>query len=133
MHKTLIWERSCAGQRLRHALRDYLPAALAAFEDLDAADTLELVAKAPDPARAAKLSIAQISAALTRARHRDVAVKAAAIQVVLRTEHLGQPAVVTAAYAASVRPLVAVLLTLNEQVKAMQRQVEAHFGRHLRR
>ena len=59
--------------------------------------------------------------------------KAAAIQAVLRTEHLGQPAVVSAAYAASVRALVAVLATLNEQVKALQGQVEAYFGRHLRR
>ena len=130
MHKTLIWERTRASQRLRHALREYFPAALAAFEDLDAADTLELLAKAPDPASAARLSIAQISAALQRARRRDIAAKAATIQAVLRTEHLGQPAVVTAAYAVSVRALVAVLGTLNEQVKALQGQVEAHFGRH---
>jgi transposase len=47
MHKTLIWERTRAGQRLRHALREYFPAALEAFEDLDATDTLELLAKAP--------------------------------------------------------------------------------------
>jgi transposase len=130
MHKTLIWERTRAGQRLRHALREYFPAALDAFEDLDAADTLELLAKAPDPASAARLSINQISAALKRARRRDVASKAAAIQAVLRAEHLGQPAVVTAAYAASVRALVALLVTLNEQVNALQGQVEASFGRH---
>jgi transposase len=48
-HKTLIWERTRHTQRLRHALREYFPAALEAFEDLDAADTLELLAKAPDP------------------------------------------------------------------------------------
>ncbi len=130
MHKTLIWERTRAGQRLRHALREYFPAALAAFEDLDAADTLELLAKAPDPASAARLSLAQISAALKRARRRDIPAKAAAIQAVLRGEHLGQPPVVTAAYAVSVRALVALLITLNEQVKALQGQVEAHFGRH---
>lgn len=29
-HKTLIWERTRHGQRLRHALRDYFPAALEA-------------------------------------------------------------------------------------------------------
>jgi transposase len=137
MQKTLIWERTRAGQRLRHALREYFPAALAAFEDLDAADTLELLAKAPDPAAAARLSISQISVALKRARRRDIAAKAAAIQAALRVEHLGQPAVVTAAYAMSVRALVAVLGTLNEQVKALQGQVEAlqgqvedHFGRY---
>jgi transposase len=130
MHKTLIWERTRAVQRLRHALRDYFPAALEAFEDLDAADTLELLAKAPDPASAARLSINQISAALKRARRRDIAAKAAAIQAVLRAEHLGQPAVVTAAYAVSARALLALLATLNEQVKTLQGQVEAHFGRH---
>jgi transposase len=130
MHKTLIWERTRAAQRLRHALREYFPAALVAFEDLDAGDTLELLGKAPDPAAAATLSVSQISAALKRARRRDIAAKAAAIQAALRAEHLGQPAVVTAAYAATVRALVALLGTLNEQVKALQGQVEAHFGRH---
>jgi transposase len=130
MHKTLIWERTRAGQRLRHALREYFPAALAAFQDLDAADTLELLARAPDPASAARLSLAQISAALHRARRRDIAAKATTIQAVLRGPQLGQPAVVTAAYAATTRALVAVLATLNEQVKALQEQGQAHFGRH---
>ena len=42
-HKTLIWERTRHTQRLRYALREYFPAALEAFDDLDAADTLELL------------------------------------------------------------------------------------------
>jgi transposase len=130
IHKTLIWERTRHTQRLRHALRDYFPAALEAFEDLDAADTLELLARAPDPASAAKLTTGQISTALKRARRRDVPGKAERIQAALRTEHLGQPAVVNAAYAASARALTAVLVTLNEQVRTLQGQVEAHFGQH---
>jgi transposase len=129
-HKTLIWERTRHTQRLRHALRDYFPAALEAFEDLDAADTLELLAKAPDPVSASRLTIAQISAALTRARRRNVADKAARIQAVLRAENLGQPEVVTQAYAATTRAAVAVLRTLDEQVKVLQGQVDAHFGQH---
>jgi len=129
-HKTLIWERTRHTQRLRHALRDYFPAALEAFEDLDAPDTLELLARAPDPASAARLTTAQISAALKRARRRGIAGKAGQIQAVLRAAHLGQPAIVTAAYAASVRALIAVLGTLNEQVTTLQGQVEAYFGQH---
>jgi hypothetical protein len=43
-------------QRLRHQLLGYFPAALDAFDDLDAADALELLGKAPDPARAARLT-----------------------------------------------------------------------------
>lgn len=130
IHKTLIWERTRHTQRLRHALRDYFPAALVAFEDLDAADTLELLAKAPTPARAARLTIAQISGALNRARRRNVAEKAAAVQAALRAEHLGQPEIVAEAYAASVQALLAVLTVLNTQVKTLQGQVETHFGQH---
>jgi transposase len=59
-HKTLIWERTRQVQRLRHQLREYFPAALEAFDDLDAPDTLELLGKAPEPARAAKLTRAQV-------------------------------------------------------------------------
>ena len=59
--KTLIWERTRAVQRLRHQLREYFPAALEAFEDLDAPDALELLGKTPDPARAARLTRAQVS------------------------------------------------------------------------
>jgi transposase len=129
-HKTLIWERTRHTQRLRHALREYFPAALEAFEDLDAPDTLELLAKAPDPGAAAKLTIAQISAALKRARRRHVAEKAARIQTVLRDEYLGQPEVLTTAYAATTRAAVAVLQTLDEQVKVLQGQVDAYFGQH---
>jgi transposase len=129
-HKTLIWERTRHTQRLRHALRDYFPAALVAFTDLDAADTLELLGKAPTPAQAARLTIAQISGALTRARRRDVAGKAAMIQTALRSEHLAQPDVVAAAYAVSVQALIAVLTVLDSQVKTLQGQVEAYFGQH---
>jgi len=129
-HKTLIWERTRAVQRLRHQLREYFPAALEAFEDLDAADTLELLGKAPDPARARKLTRAQVSAALKRARRRNIADKATAILAALRSEQLGQPEALTAAYAATVRSLIAVLAVLNEQVTVLQGQVGEHFGRH---
>ena len=129
-HKTLIWERTRQVQRLRYQLREYFPAALEAFADLDAPDALDLLAKAPDPARAAKLTRAQVSAALKRARRRDIPGKATAIMAALRSAQLGQPPAVTAAYAATVRSLIAVITTLNEQVKALQGQVEADFGRH---
>jgi transposase len=58
-HKTLIWERTRHALRLRHALREYFPAALAAFEDLTASDALELLVKAPEPTAAAKLTTAR--------------------------------------------------------------------------
>jgi transposase len=129
-HKTLIWERTRQVQRLRHQLREYFPAALEAFEDLDASDTLELLDKAPDPARAARLTRAQVSAALKRSRRRNIPDKATAIMAALRGPQLGQPPAITAAYAVTVRSLIAVITVLNEQVKALQGQVEADFGQH---
>jgi hypothetical protein len=131
MHKTMIWDRTRTTQRLRHQLREYFPAALEAFGDLDASDALELLGTAPDPARAARLTRAQVSAALRRARRRDIPGRTDAIVAALRGEHLGQPAALTAAYAATVRSLVALLVTLNEQVRVLEEQVREHFGRHL--
>ncbi|MEV0430509.1 IS110 family transposase, partial [Micromonospora sp. NPDC050495] len=131
-HQTLIWERTRHTLRLRAALREYFPAALHAYQPLTltGSDTLELLAKAPTPAAAAKLTVTQISAALKRARRRDIAAKATAIQQALRTAHLGQPEIVTGAYAATVRATVAVLTTLNAEIRTMEGQVEAHFGQH---
>jgi transposase len=129
-HKTLIWERTRTLQRMRNALRDYFPAALAAYHDLSAPDTLELLIKAPEPESAAKLSTAQISAALKRARRRDIDDKAREIKTTLRAEHLRQPPVVAAAYAASIRALAHILITINEQIKVLESQVHANFLQH---
>ena len=55
------------------ALREFFPAALEAFDDLTAPDALELLERAPDPGRAARLTRSKITAALERARRRDPA------------------------------------------------------------
>ncbi|WP_063050858.1 IS110 family transposase [Nocardia arthritidis] len=56
--------------------------------------------------------------------------KAAAIQAALRVEHSGQADFVAGAYAASVRATVAALATPNEQIKILEGEVDACFGRH---
>jgi transposase len=129
-HKTLLWERTRHMLRLRVALREFFPAALEAFAELTAAEALELLGKAPDPVSAAGLTTAQITAALKRARRRQVADKAQAIRAALGAEHLTQPDAVVSAYAATVRAQVAILATLNAEITRMEEQVEAHFGRH---
>jgi transposase len=129
-HKTLVWERGRQVQRLRHQLLEYFPAALQAFADLAAPDTLELLGRAPDPASAARLTRAQVAAALKRARRHHTPDKTTAILAALRSPQLAQPPPLTAAYAATVRSLIAVITTLNEQVTALEGQVGEHFGRH---
>jgi transposase len=129
-HKTLIWERTRHTLRLRRALLDFFPAAVTAFDDLDAADTLELLAAAPDPVTAAGLDGEQITAALRRARRRGIPDKVAKIQEALRAPQLAQPPVVAGAYAVTVQAQVAILTTFNTQIKLMEQQVGEHFGRH---
>jgi transposase len=129
-HKTLIWERTRHTLRLRHALREFFPAAIAAFDELTSPDTLALLAAAPTPQAAAGLSVAEITAVLKATGRRGVAAKADKIVTALRAEQLGQPCVVTAAYAATVHAQVAILATLNAEIKTMEEQVEAHFGQH---
>jgi Transposase/Transposase IS116/IS110/IS902 family len=131
-HKTLIWERYRQLERLRCQLRDFFPAALDAYGalGLDSADMLELLAIAPDPASAAKLTTAQISAALKRGHRRHVAGKTAVIRAALRAPQLAQPGRVTAASAAVVRALAAVIVTLNQQAKVLESEVETHFRPH---
>jgi transposase len=70
-HQSLVWDRTRHVLRLRSALRDFFPAALIAFPDLDAPDALELLRKAPDPDQAARLTKSRISAALKRANRRE--------------------------------------------------------------
>jgi hypothetical protein len=129
-HKTLIWERTRHLLRLRHALREFFPAALVAFDDLTGVDALELLAAAPQPTAAAALSLDTITAALKQARRRNRAAKAETIAAALRAEHLAQPPVVAAAYAVTVRAQVAILSVLNTQIAEMEQQVEANFSQH---
>jgi hypothetical protein len=132
-HQKLVWERTRHQLRMRSALREYFPAALVAYKDLTLSgkDTLELLGRAPDPASAAKLTAAQITAALKRAGRRGgLPQRARDIQAALRTPHLGQPDVIAEAYAASVQAGAAVITTLNEQVKIMEAKVSELFRRH---
>src|SRR5680860_1514064 len=130
MHQSLIWDRTRQVLRLRSSLREFFPAALEAYEDLDSSDVLELLTKAPEPSSAARLTRAQVGAALKRARRRDRDAKTTAIMAALRTEHLTQPPLIAAAYGVTVRALAALITTANEQITALEGPVEACFGRH---
>ncbi len=101
-----------------------------AFEDLDAPDALDLLARAPGPARAARLTRAQVAAALKRARRRDVAGKTGVILAALRGEQLRQPEPVTAACAAAVSSLTVIIAALGGEITNMERQVTTCFRGH---
>jgi hypothetical protein len=133
-HQTLIWERQRHALRLRASLREFFPAVLAAFEaaglELTDPDALDLLGRAPDPDRARALSRSKITAALNRARRRDVESKAERIQAALRAPALRQPAPIERAHAAIVASQVRLLTTLIADIAALQEVVAEGFGRH---
>ena len=129
-HQTMIWERTRHVLRLRSALREFFPAALTAFGDLDEPDTLALLAAAPDPDRAARLSTSKIAAALRRSNRRNVDARAVEIQAALRAPALRQPPAVQAAFAAIAAGEVRLIASLNSEVAALGEVVAEHFGRH---
>ena len=129
-HQTLIWERTRHVLRLRSALREYFPAALEAFAELDEPDTLQLLAAAPDPDAAARLSKAKIAAVLRRARRRNVETRADEIQAMLRAPALRQPPAVQAAFAAIAASQARLITTLNSEIDTLAEVVGQHFGRH---
>jgi hypothetical protein len=130
-HQSLIWTRQRQTNQLRSCLREFYPAALAAFEDLAGGDALTVLAVAPTPGRGRGLSRAKIASALRRGgRQRNIDQRAETIQAVLRSEHLEAPSVVADAMGATVAALVAVIGELNRQVAALEAQLEAGFEQH---
>ena len=129
-HQSLIWDRTRQVLRLRSALREFFPAALQAFEDLAAGEALELLDRAPDPDRAARLSRLTIIAALRRAGRRDLEGRATVITQTLKAEQLRQPRPVQNAYAAIVSSQVQLINILNIEIAELGQVVADHFGRH---
>lgn len=103
---------------------------MAAFKDLDDPDTLVLLAQAPDPDTASRLSRAKIVRALTAANRRDVPARAEKIRQMLTAPQLRQPGPVQDAYAAIVTSQVALITMLNAQIERLAQVVAEHFGRH---
>lgn len=120
-HQSLIWDRTRHVLRLRSALREFFPAAMRAFEELDTPEALQLLALAPDPDTAARLSRAKVVRALTAANRRDVTTRAETIREVLTAPELRRPDPVQDAYAAVVASEVALITVLTPRSSGLGR------------
>jgi transposase len=131
-HQTMIWSRVRQVNALRSLLREYYPAALAAFgADLADRDALAVLAAAPSPEQGRRLSQARIESLLRRGgRQRNIAATAAKIKTALGSEQLSARPGVVPAYAASASALIAVLTTMVAQIEVLAGQVEQGFGQH---
>jgi uncharacterized coiled-coil protein SlyX len=130
-HQTMIWTRTRHTNQLRSTLREFYPAALEAFDDLDSGDALAVLTIAPTPVLGRALSRSKIAAALRcGGRQRRVDDRAATIQATLRTEHLEAAPVVADAMGATITALVAVITELQTQIERLQTQLADRFEQH---
>jgi transposase len=130
-HQNLIWSRQRQTNALRSTLREFYPAALAAFDEIAGRDALAVLDLAPTPTRGRGLSRAKIASALRRAgRVRNLEAKAVEIQATLRTEQLATLPAVEVAFGHTVTALVRVLAELSRQIETLEGELTDHFERH---
>ena len=130
-HQSMIWARQRQSNMLRSTLREYYPAALEAFVDLDAAEALAVLERAPDPDQGRRLSRSAIAAILRRAgRQRRIDERTLEIQAALRSPQLQGPPLITSAFAATVAATVGVLAELNRQIGRLETELADRFSQH---
>ena len=131
-HQSAIWSRQRQVNALRSALREYYPAALAAFgTDLAASDAVAVLALAPTPDAGRSLSRAKIASALRRAgRQRNTEQRTAGIQAALRAGYLQAPPAVAGAYGAAARSAIRLISAYTAEITELEEALSGHFEQH---
>jgi Transposase/Transposase IS116/IS110/IS902 family len=131
-HQSAIWTRQRQLNSLRSALREYYPAALAAFgTDLASGDAVSVLAIAPTPQLGQQLSLSKIASALRRGgRQRNIEARSAEIQAALRSEQLAAPGRLADAYGAVARSAVAVIVSLTREIAALEEALSEGLDEH---
>ncbi|MGK5545436.1 IS110 family transposase [Streptomyces sp. URMC 127] len=131
----VVWNRQQTANQLRSLLREYYPAALAAFEPwkngLCRPEARELLKAAPTPARAARLTRTQIAAALKRAgRQRGIDTEAERLREVFRADWAHQPPLVEDALGKQMLALLIQLTAACTAADDLAEAVEEAFPQH---
>jgi Transposase/Transposase IS116/IS110/IS902 family len=131
-HQSAIWSRQRQVNALRSALREYYPAALAAFgTGLAAGDAVAVLSAAPTPDAGRALSRATIASALRRAgRQRNTGQRAAQIQAALRADYLQAPPAVAGAYGAAARSAIRLISAYTAEIGELEQALSEHFEQH---
>jgi hypothetical protein len=131
-HQSAIWSRQRQLNSLRSALREYYPAALAAFgTDLASADGVSILSIAPTPELGRQLSQSKIASALRRGgRQRNIATRAAEIHAALRSDQLAAPTRLSDAYGVVARSATAVIVSLTREIAALEEALGEGFHEH---
>lgn len=142
-HQDAVWRRTKLVQELRARLREYYPGFLAAFgsgcgagsgmstTQLASGDARAVLAIAPTPAQAQRVSTARVEAALRRGgRQRSIPTRAAAIVAALRVGQLRQDRLVEQAMHVETLALLEVLNAVCRSIEQLAAAVTEAFRQH---
>ncbi len=119
-HQEAIWALHQTQSRLRSVLLEFYPQALEAFPNLSHKAAHTFLAALPSPAAAQKLTTAKTVTLLRRSGRGNRAGLAETIRTALRVPGVRQPAAVENALAITVQGLVAVIVTMQTSVEALE-------------
>jgi len=130
-----VWNRQQIANQSRSLLREYYPAALAAFQHrpggLTRPDARTILALAPTPARAARLTLTQLRSALKKAgRRRGIDAEAIRLREVFRAEYAHHPASLEDAFGIQLLSLIRQLDAVCQAADDLAEAVEASFREH---
>jgi transposase len=131
-----VWARQQIANQIRDLLGDFYPAALAAFAELPSggltrADARTILAAAPTPAQAAKLTPARLRRLLVRAgRRRELDRDVARLRQIFTDTYLHQPPVVENAMGIQLGALLRQLEAACAAVEELAEAAIAHFEQH---
>jgi len=134
-HQDAVWARTGAHNKLRSHLREYYPGFLAAFAaargGLTRPEARTILAAAPEPAAAARLSTAQLRALLRKAgRQRGIDAEAARLREAFRAEQMRQLPLVEQAMGRQALALLRQLDAACQAADDLEQAVIESFNQH---
>jgi hypothetical protein len=129
-HQDMVWSRQHEVNRLRSLLALYYPAALAAFADLTTRTAMAVLAAAPTPARAARLTIddlLDLLASAGRGRRRS---EASRLAEVFAVPQMRQPAEVEQAMGEAAVAVITAITAMNTGIARLEERIDQNFDKH---
>jgi transposase len=127
-HHDAVRRRVAEANRLRNLLREFF--ALAAFPDLTTRTALALLAAAPTPAAAARLSRARLAALLKAAGRGTLPGEVERLRGIFHATQLRQPPAVETAMGHATAALVATLTACDQAVRDLEKTLERAVAEH---
>lgn len=129
-HQDMVWARQQDTNRLRSLLREFYPAALTAFNDLTSATAMVVLAAAPTPTAAARLSAADLDRLLRAAGRGHRPAEITRLTGIFLAPQLRQPPMVEQAMGSAAAAIVATLTATNTALADLYKALTKAFEQH---